>query len=328
MVTRVSGATLPTETAAATQQTEDAAAFREAWQTAMGEQKETPVVPAVAGEVGAEAMQSRLASAMRGRDGLEGGLMMLCMLMSQNAAGLDPMMATLSSMIALLSNDDALELWKKTMNSDYATDVLDDVDEGVFDSRFASDTPYQAWKPTAASVVSPAEGRSPETYRQVIDQFNVTENPRYEPNKNGKGDTYCNIFSWDVTRAMDAEIPHYTDPVTGDIDTYPDTKDSLRMNANRTYDWLAEHGERYGWYSATAEQAQAAANLGQPAVTVLKRPGAHGHIQMVCPSEDGGYDAARGVSVAQAGTRLTNYDYLNDITAEATRDQIAYYVHA
>ena len=79
---------------------------------------------------------------------------------------------------------------------------------------FTKAIPDEAWKPSFASITSSAGSRSAAQYRKVIDQFNVESNKRYTPGEN----TYCNIFIWDVTRAMNAEIPHYINAETNKTD--------------------------------------------------------------------------------------------------------------
>lgn len=182
--------------------------------------------------------------------------------------------------------------------------------------------PANAWETASPGLVNTAAQRAPSLYRAVIDQFDVENNARYAV-KNGN--TYCNIFLWDVTRAMDAEIPHYTDPNTGDI--LETGQGGQAMTANRISDWLNTHGQRYGWVEATPEQAQMYANSGRPAVTVWKNPPGHGHVQVVCPAEDGTYNAEKGVTVAQAGRRLRNYCYITDIYGSNTLSKVQYFVH-
>lgn len=187
--------------------------------------------------------------------------------------------------------------------------------------------PFSASKVVTPQVTSDEENRSAETYRAVIDQFSVTTNPRYMVNKKGQDDTYCNIFLWDVTLAMGAEIPHYVDSATGQARAYPDVQGARELTANATYDWLAQHGEAYGWRRATAEEAQQMANEGKPAITIWKNPGGHGHAQIVCPSEDGVYDPERGVTVAQAGSKLHDYVPITQIYSDRSLETVAYYVH-
>jgi len=198
-------------------------------------------------------------------------------------------------------------------------------------ARSAADeaiTPVAASKAATPAVVSTVSDRSAELYRSVIDQFNVETNARYAVNKKGEGDTYCNIFMWDVTRAMGAEIPHYVDPDTLEPRYYPDVEGATEMSANDIYDWLGKVGEKYGWYQVTAEQAQALANQGHPVITARRNDSGHGHVQVVCPSEDGTYDAERGVTIAQAGRNLLNYAYITRIYGSSTLDEVVYYAHA
>ncbi len=175
----------------------------------------------------------------------------------------------------------------------------------------------------ATAIISNAGNRSADTYRKVIDQFDVENNPRYAPRD---GSTYCNIFQWDVTKAMGAEIPHYTNAVTGEPTT-TDDPDVRHMNANRISNWLNTYGEKYGWYEVSAEQAQRLANQGHPAVTIWKNnSGGHGHCQVVCPLADGNYDPQKGVAIAQAGRRLMNYSYITNVYS-STLPEVQYFAH-
>jgi len=187
-------------------------------------------------------------------------------------------------------------------------------------------TPVAASKPCTPAITSNEGNRSPALYRQVIDQFQVETNPRYAVNKKGHGDTYCNIFMWDVTSAMGAEIPHYVDAKTGAPRTYPDTKGASEMSANSIYNWLHEHGSNYGWFEVTPEQAQTLANQGRPVVTAFKKTG-HGHVQVVCPSKDGQYNAERGVTIAQAGRHLSSYKPITSVY-NASLPKVKYFAHA
>ena len=188
-------------------------------------------------------------------------------------------------------------------------------------------TPERASRPTTPAVTSHAHNRSAGLYNAVIAQFSVETNPRYAPNKKGTGDTYCNIFVWDVTSAMGAEIPHYIDQKTGAPMSYPNVSGARHMSANAKYDWLHKHGSEYGWYEVSAEEAQALANRGQPVVATLRRSGKSGHIQMVCPSKDGSFDPQRGVMIAQAGSRLTSYAPITSIYGKQSLSQVKYFAH-
>lgn len=185
----------------------------------------------------------------------------------------------------------------------------------------SGDIPANPSKPADPAVTSNVNNRSAALYSNVINQFNVETNERYQPD----GGTYCNIFVWDVTGAMGAEIPHYYDAKTGEPMSYGD-EGANQMNANGMYKWLHQFGSQYGWQEVTPEQAQQFANEGHPVVTALYRDGQHGHVQVVCPSEDGTYDAKRGVTIAQAGRRLTSYRPITQIY-NSSLSKVSYFAH-
>jgi hypothetical protein len=125
---------------------------------------------------------------------------------------------------------------------------------------------------------------------------------------------------------MGAAIPRKVDAATG-APAESSGSGVQYLNANRMTDWLNTHGQQYGWYEVTAEQAQALANKGYPAVTVWKNnSGPHGHVQVVSPSQDGAYDPARGVAIAQAGRILSNYTYTTKIYNESLKN-VQYFAH-
>lgn len=164
----------------------------------------------------------------------------------------------------------------------------------------------------AAQVTNPPlrgdpKNRNADTYSQVINQFAVKHNPRYTPrdsNGDGSRDTFCNIFVWDVTRAMGAEIPHWVD---GNGNSVAPGK-GRELNANATLDWMHKHGERNGWRKVSAEEAQRMANSGHPAVALWKNPGGIGHVGMVRPGEI----TSRGPALAQAGGTNFNNGHVQD----------------
>ena len=205
--------------------------------------------------------------------------------------------------------------------------------------------------PVQPPITNRVGERSPERYNQVLDQFDVENNPRYMKQENR---TYCNIFVWDVTRAMNAEIPHWVN-AKGEP-CKPGEPGSRELNANLTAKWLKEHGEKYGWKEATREEAIAAANAGKPAVAVwynndykngtydVKHPWSHdwgqsGHIVMVRPQnpsllKDNKAKSRYDVYIAQAGS--TNYQYtkiengFGEAKMRQTKephDYFKYYVH-
>jgi LysM repeat protein len=194
--------------------------------------------------------------------------------------------------------------------------------------------PYDAWKPCNPAITSVPGNRSAERYNSVINQFNVGANQRYKPYKLGKGDTYCNIFAWDVTSAMGAEIPHWVDPATGNPRKYPDVSGASELNANGVSKWLKEHGSRYGWREATASEAQAAANSGKPTVASwYNTSGGPGHIVAIRPEDKSNYpniNSSEGVYMAQAGGNNYNYNSIENGFSQAKRNQtenFKYYIH-
>jgi hypothetical protein len=182
--------------------------------------------------------------------------------------------------------------------------------------------PVREWIPASPALVGGESDRSPEKLRAIIDQFNVETAERYRPHRNGD-DTYCNIFVWDVTRALGSEIPHYVDAVGAPAE-YPNVSGAREQGAVAMERWLETAGARYGWREADAETAQRYANAGRPAVTTA---GEIGHTQIVCPSRSGDYDPARGVTVAQAGSRVLNYAYITDVFSQNGLKSVRYFVH-
>ncbi|MDR1064870.1 MAG: hypothetical protein LBL25_00695 [Oscillospiraceae bacterium] len=180
--------------------------------------------------------------------------------------------------------------------------------------------PDAEWVPATPVIRNSAGNRSPENYNKLVRQFDVTAASRYAPGRNGH--TYCNIFVWDVTRALGCEIPHYISSSGAPME-YPNTAGASELNALSMGRWLASSGKSYGWTEATPEQAQLHANLGKPAVAVSS---AVSHISMVVPSAVE-YDPRRGVTVAQAGSYVTNYSYLGNIYSNSGLKSVRYFVH-
>jgi len=141
--------------------------------------------------------------------------------------------------------------------------------------------------------------RNPAIYSQLINQFAVGNNPRYLPDN---GNTYCNIFAWDVSRAMGAEIPHWVDSA-GNIKA-PGAQHASEININGGVNWMRNHGvTQFGFHSCTPQQAQNAANQGKLAVVMWKNTGSgHGHVAVVRP----GTLTAGGPQIAQAGRHNFN----------------------
>ena len=269
-----------------------------------------------------------LSSAAAGEaDSTQTALFMLCMMMQENPdSEIAPLLNTMAAMLENLSSESQSAMRGKVMASSYEPYILDTVDRNVFNTP-AVNLPVEPWKAVTPLINGNITNRSPELLNQIIGQFNVERAERYQPFRKGN-DTYCNIFVWDVTTALGAEIPHYVDAETGSPRTYPYIKGAKEMGANATHDWLLSQGPQYGWRQVSAEEAQAYANTGKPAVTAWKNPtGAAGHVQIVCPSQNRGYDSIRGVTVAQAGAKVTDYAYISSTFGGSKLANVKYFVH-
>ncbi len=283
---------------------------------------------------GGDALGSLLASGSGEKGSAsELGVMLMFMLMNMNS-GSESGMMMLSSLLSAAAGDRSYgEAGLPSLETGSLFDTL--VGASTASSTSVPSTgaggelaPLSCWVPTNPRITGNASCRSAEMLNRIIAQFDVESTARYTPHKYG-GDTYCNIFVWDVTSALGCEIPHWVDSQTGAPRQFPDIEGAYEMGANATYKWLDEHGSDYGWIEVTAEQAQMYANQGYPAVTTWKNPGGGaGHVQIVRPSEDGAYDASRGVAVAQAGGHNYEYTYAGSIYSSSSLSKVRYYIHA
>jgi len=263
-------------------------------------------------------------------DDAQVALFMLMMMMQTSQGGdFSALMQMMATMIMQMQGE-RNELRNTAMASDFHPFVLDSIDRHVFNWNTPQTSgigqvilPVEHWRPTTPAITSNVHNRSPELYLAVVNQFRVETSERYRPFRDGF--TYCNIYVWDVTRAMGAELPLYTDPATGEPRFHPDIRGARSMGAIAMCNWLSTHGERFGWREVDAETAQMHANQGRPAVTSA---GSIGHVQMVIPSRDRGFDPARGVAIAQAGRLVTSYTYITRTYGNtALNNNIRYWVH-
>ena len=136
----------------------------------------------------------------------------------------------------------------------------DDDEPTALGARFDGDTPSpqltgrDVWKAVQAPLQSREGRRSVELYQAVIAQFAVGANPRYEPD--GPGKPRAHIFVWDVSRAMNCEIPHFVG--------------ARELTLAQTVDWLRHEGPMRGWLRAPVDEAHAAALAGQMVVVMPK----------------------------------------------------------
>lgn len=173
------------------------------------------------------------------------------------------------------------------------------------------------WEDIAPPIRNEAGNRDPDMYNAVLDQFSVPINPRYRKNQQSENETYCNIFVWDVTKAMGAEIPHWVDENGRTVPQFSGTE----QGANDLIDWLEKYGGDQGWGVVDAEGAQAMANLGMPVVATWKNPNGVGHIAMVRPGRTSEKD---GPALAQAGAINSNQTTVGEMFGD---EDVVYYYH-
>jgi|GEM_PF-2395758 len=192
----------------------------------------------------------------------------------------------------------------------------------------------QFWIELDAPLKNDRDNRSPENYYNVIAQFQVETAARYQPNE---GETFCNIFVWDVCAAMDTILPHFftADLMPASLDDYYYTG-----SANVRACFLEVRGIEYGWRVVEEKEAQQRADEGYPTIGVWKNPDAEaddngvsslrpsGHMMIVRPSPIGvPYRLRKGPYIAQAGETNTMTGYVSEIMGFFKRSQVIYYTH-
>ena len=151
----------------------------------------------------------------------------------------------------------------------------------------------QPWLRYPLCYVAGPDDRSPASLIRALAQLEVQANPRYTPHQQGKGDTYCNIYLWDATRALLAEIPHWV----GTAGAIVQDGQGTELSALGVIGWLRCYGSDHGWRELALPDACARAALGYPAVASWENPtpGGASHVAMLLPPLDG------ECRIAQAG---------------------------
>lgn len=177
----------------------------------------------------------------------------------------------------------------------------------------------RAWVEVTPDLINTPNMRSPDNYLAALRQFEVETNPRYvrghdnDP-KNGE-ETYCNIFLWDVTKAMSCEVPHWIDPATG-VEC-PMGK-GAELSANGVCDWFSSHALSNGWMECGEIKARARASSGFPTVVLWKNIRGIGHVGMVLPGAD-------FTHIAQAGAN--NFFDVNLVKGFGGVKPLRFYTH-
>lgn len=108
------------------------------------------------------------------------------------------------------------------------------------------------WKAVQPPVTSVPSQRTAALTDQVIKQFAVGTNPRYE--SAGPEGPRAHIFVWDVSRAMGCEIPHFTG--------------AKELTLAQTCDWVKHEGPVRGWRRVSEPEVFTVLASGQLVVAV------------------------------------------------------------
>lgn len=153
----------------------------------------------------------------------------------------------------------------------------------------------RAWVEVVPDLINTPDKRSAQNYLDTVRQFEVETNPRYvagHDNNPATGkETYCNIFLWDVSKAMSCEIPHWVDPATGVKVAMGKGKEN---SANGLCDWMTGHALENGWMLCSEKQARVRASAGFPTVCCWKNVGGIGHVSAILPGMDFTHSAQSG----------------------------------
>lgn len=159
---------------------------------------------------------------------------------------------------------------------------------------------------TPVSFTPGPSGRSAADLNSRIDSFNVESNHKYARNRQGRDETYCNIYAMDVANSMGAPIPEYVRNSSGQV---------RYLDANLMKDWLEgrlnvpgsyTQGPANGWVKVDHSTAAQAANQGYVVVAA-----GHGHMAVVRAGTPEG--AAKGdVLISQAGLHNFNLGPIKD----------------
>lgn len=148
----------------------------------------------------------------------------------------------------ILEREEQKQIDKK--QSQKPADTVNGIDPraGLSDvrSKLDNNTLMQSpWKQIDAPLKNSPEKRSPNSYREVIDQFDVEHSytGRYRPS-DAYPDTRCNVYAGDVSRAMGAPLPTKGDlghGASGSEKTDPMTANAIDLNK-----WL--NTQQNGWH--------------------------------------------------------------------------------
>lgn len=142
-------------------------------------------------------------------------------------------------------------------------------------------TQRDLWKAVKAPLSSREGARSRERYEQVVAQFAVGHNPRYAEDAPGKPRGH--IFVWDVSRAMQCEIPHFVG--------------AKELTLVQTCDWLRHEGPMRGWLKIGTDDAFAMADKGLLVVAMPKELRLR-HMAIVLPQDEAMHPLLTGAGLS------------------------------
>jgi len=113
----------------------------------------------------------------------------------------------------------------------------------------------ETWRAVKAPLQSRPKRRSGRTLWSVIDQFAVANNPRYSVS-NPAADLRAHVFAWDVSLAMECEIPH--------------NRSGREMTLAQTVDWVRFECTYRGWRKVDEATALASSERGELVLAIAK----------------------------------------------------------
>jgi cell wall-associated NlpC family hydrolase len=167
----------------------------------------------------------------------------------------------------------------------------------------------------------------------VINELNVENNERYRINRQGRNETYCNIYVMDVAKELGiklfGEAAKYGSPEAVDWDN--DGKVDDYMDANKTIDWLRGTYKKYntdiygqgpenGWKKVSSTEAAILASKGYFVLVCWYNTNGIGHIAIVRPNSKPGE-----IHIAQAGKENFSDDLIDK--PEWPLDELEYFVY-
>lgn len=171
---------------------------------------------------------------------------------------------------------------------------------------------------TLPKITSMVGQRSATRTEQVTAQFKLESDTRYQP---GDGKTWCNIWAWDWSCAMGAEIPHWVD--AKDMPCKPFAPGGRELSANSLADWFTSAAAKaLGWSERRATASVVAeVNAGNVAIAIVAIPGGHGHITPIVPDK-------LAIHVAHVGSNNRQRCTLAQAFGVALAAKVRFWVHA